>query len=157
MEQRKTTNVGQQRPIYNINYIHSMLSPLSSRFSPPPYFKQENRWKRRMLPKWLLSIQGKTCNPTPLVHQDMTKKRTFYETNIRRDNSCKVWDRSMDFVFCTLFYQHLVYSNTMRIWTHLFSRTLLLQKLQTTLKRFITCINRCERPCFNRYRPQHFC
>ena len=21
----------------------------------------------------------------------------------------------------------------------------------------ITCINRCERPCFNRYRPKHFC
>ena len=39
--------------------------------------KQENRWKRRMLPKWLLSIKGRTCNPTPLVHQDMTKKTTF--------------------------------------------------------------------------------
>ena len=40
--------------------------------------KQENRWKRRMLDKWLLSIKGKTCNPTPLVHQDMIKKATFY-------------------------------------------------------------------------------
>jgi len=27
-----------------------------------------------------LSIKGRTCNPTPLVHQDMTKKTTFYET-----------------------------------------------------------------------------
>ena len=27
----------------------------------------------------------------------------------------------------------------------------------TTLKRAITCIHRCERPCFNRYRPKHFC
>jgi len=31
-----------------------------------------------MLDKWLLSIEGKTCNPTPLVHQDMIKKATFY-------------------------------------------------------------------------------
>ena len=27
----------------------------------------------------------------------------------------------------------------------------------TTLKRSITCINRCECSCFNRYRPKHFC
>ena len=40
--------------------------------------RQENRWKRRILPKWLLSIKGRTCNPTPLVQQDMTKKTTFY-------------------------------------------------------------------------------
>jgi len=39
------------------------------------FIKQENRWKRRMLPKWLLSIKGRTCNPTPLVHD----KKTFYE------------------------------------------------------------------------------
>jgi len=32
-----------------------------------------------MLPKWLLSIKGQICNPTPLVHQDMTKKTNFYE------------------------------------------------------------------------------
>ena len=36
--------------------------------------KQKNRWKPRMLPKCLLSIKGGTCNPTPLVHQDMTKE-----------------------------------------------------------------------------------
>jgi len=36
-----------------------------------------------MLPKWLLSIKGRTCNPTPLVHQDMTKKTTFYEKEIK--------------------------------------------------------------------------
>jgi len=33
--------------------------------------KQENRWKRRMLPKWLLSIKGRTWSPTLLVYQDM--------------------------------------------------------------------------------------
>jgi len=32
-----------------------------------------------MLPKYLLSIKGRSCNQTPLVHQDMTKKNTFYE------------------------------------------------------------------------------
>jgi len=36
--------------------------------------KQENRWK---LPRWQFSIKGRTCNPTPLVHQDITKKTTF--------------------------------------------------------------------------------
>jgi len=30
-----------------------------------------------MLPKWLLSVKGKSCNPTPLVNQDLTKKNTF--------------------------------------------------------------------------------
>ena len=43
--------------------------------------KQENRWKRGMLPKSLLSIKGRRCNQTLLVHQDMTKKTTFYEKN----------------------------------------------------------------------------
>jgi len=52
--------------------------------------KQENRWKRRMLPKWILSIKGRTCNPTPLVHQDMIKKTTFFNEKIRRDNSSKM-------------------------------------------------------------------
>ena len=28
-----------------------------------------------------------TCNSTPLVHQDMTKKTTFFMKKIRRDNS----------------------------------------------------------------------
>jgi len=42
---------------------------------------QENGWKRRILPKWLLSINGRTCNPTPLVNQGMTKKTIFYEKN----------------------------------------------------------------------------
>ena len=40
---------------------------------------KENRWKRGMLPKCLLSIKGRSCNQTPLVHHDMTKKTTFYE------------------------------------------------------------------------------
>jgi len=38
-------------------------------------------WKRGMLPKCLLSIKGRTCNQTLLVHQDMTKKTTFYKKN----------------------------------------------------------------------------
>jgi len=41
--------------------------------------KQGIHWKRKMLPKCLLSIKGRTCNQTLLVHQDMTKKTTFYE------------------------------------------------------------------------------
>jgi len=32
-----------------------------------------------MLHKCLLSMKGRSCNQTPLVHQDMTKKTTFYE------------------------------------------------------------------------------
>ena len=32
-----------------------------------------------MLPKSLLSIKGRSCNQTLLVHQDTTKKTTFYE------------------------------------------------------------------------------
>ena len=49
--------------------------------APRIIIKEENRWKRRMLPKWLLSIKGRTCNPTPLVHQYITKKSTFYKNN----------------------------------------------------------------------------
>jgi len=32
----------------------------------------------------MLSIKDRTCNPTPLsiVHQDITKKTTFYENNL---------------------------------------------------------------------------
>ena len=30
-------------------------------------------------PKCLLSIKGRSYNQTPLVHQDMQKKTTFYE------------------------------------------------------------------------------
>jgi len=37
-------------------------------------YKQGYRWKRGMLPKSLLSIKGKSCIQTLLVHQDMTKK-----------------------------------------------------------------------------------
>jgi len=40
-----------------------------------------NRWTRGMLPKSLLSLKGRSCNQTLLVHQDMTKKTTFYEKN----------------------------------------------------------------------------
>ena len=32
--------------------------------------------------KWLLSITGRTCNPTPLVHQYMTKKQHFMKQKI---------------------------------------------------------------------------
>ena len=34
-------------------------------------YKQENRWKRWMLPKCVLFINVRTCNQTPLVHQDI--------------------------------------------------------------------------------------
>jgi len=33
----------------------------------------------KLLPKWLLSIKGRSCNLT-LVHQNMTKKTTLYKT-----------------------------------------------------------------------------
>jgi len=52
--------------------------------------KQENRGKRSMRPKWLLSIKGRTCNPTTPVHRDMTKKTTFCKKYIRRNNSSKM-------------------------------------------------------------------
>ena len=42
-----------------------------------------------MLPKYPLSIKGRTCNQTLLVHQDMTKKTTFYEKNYR-ETKCKI-------------------------------------------------------------------
>ena len=45
-----------------------------------------------MLPKCLLSIKGRTSNPTPLVHQEMTKKNTFYGNNKDR---CKMIDISI--------------------------------------------------------------
>jgi len=38
--------------------------------------EQENHLKRWKVPKWLLSITGRTCNPTPFVHKDMMKKTT---------------------------------------------------------------------------------
>ena len=34
-----------------------------------------------MLPKSLLPIKRRSCKQTPLVHQDMRKKTTFYENN----------------------------------------------------------------------------
>jgi len=39
-----------------------------------PKLKQENRWKRGMLPKRRLSVKGKIWNPTPLVHRNMAKR-----------------------------------------------------------------------------------
>jgi len=48
----------------------------------------ENRWKRSMLPKWLLSIKVRTCNQTPLVHQDRQRKQPFYK-KLRRVNLSK--------------------------------------------------------------------
>jgi len=43
--------------------------------------KQGNRAKQGMLLKSLLSIKGRSCNQTLLVHQDVTKKTTFNEKN----------------------------------------------------------------------------
>ena len=84
------TNVNDDNDDRNNNMfmIFSMMiisTTASTTTTPPPTHlwhlqwllsqqQQENCWKRRMLPKWLLSIRGRTCNPTPLVHQDMTKK-----------------------------------------------------------------------------------
>ena len=53
-------------------------------------FHTRKHWKQKMLPKWLLSIKGRTCYPTPLVHLDMTQKTTIYVKEIRRDNSSKL-------------------------------------------------------------------
>ena len=78
--------------------------------------KQENHWRRKILPKWLLSIKGKTFNQTRLVHtglwflssvlpyiniyvctnfnfnpfsifQDMTRISKHYEKRLMGDNS----------------------------------------------------------------------
>jgi len=38
--------------------------------------KQGNRWNA---PQMLLFIKGRSCNQTPLEHQEMTKKNIFYE------------------------------------------------------------------------------
>ena len=37
-----------------------------------------------------LSVKGRTCNPTPLVHQYMTKKTNLFMKKILRDNSSKM-------------------------------------------------------------------
>ena len=50
---------------------------------------RKSRLKRGMLPKWILSIKGKTCYPKLLVHQDMTRNQPFMK-KIRRDNSSKM-------------------------------------------------------------------
>jgi len=45
-------------------------------------FAQKNKkthTRKSNVPQKLLSTKGRTCNPTPLVHPDMTKKTTFYE------------------------------------------------------------------------------
>jgi len=58
--------------------------------------QQGNRWKQEMLPKSLLSIKGMSCNQTLLVHQDITKKTTFYEREITQ---VKRKDRIMLLIF----------------------------------------------------------
>jgi len=44
-----------------------------------------------MLTECLLSIKGRTCNPTQLVHQDMTKKTTFMKKGEITQVKCKIW------------------------------------------------------------------
>ena len=51
--------------------------------------RQGIRWKLELLPKCLLFIKGRTCNQTLHVHQDMTKKTTFYENNQREITQVK--------------------------------------------------------------------
>ena len=58
------------------SFTYSVLFPLPITVT---IYKQGNRWKRGMLLKCLLSIKGRSCNQTPLVHQDMRKKTTLYE------------------------------------------------------------------------------
>ena len=48
--------------------------------------KQENRWKRRMFPKWLLSIKGRTCIPTPQCTPRHDKENKLLWKKIRREN-----------------------------------------------------------------------
>ena len=45
---------------------------------------KNNKYTRKSLeaknaPEMAIVYKRRTCNPTPLVHQDMTKKTTFYE------------------------------------------------------------------------------
>jgi len=42
-----------------------------------------------MLPKCILSIKGRPCIQTLLVHQDMTNKATFHEKNLREITKVK--------------------------------------------------------------------
>ena len=42
-----------------------------------------------MLTDCILSMKGSTCNQTLLVYQDMTKKTTFYERNLREITQVK--------------------------------------------------------------------
>ena len=43
------------------------------------HLKRRKSLERWMLPKCILSIKSRTCNPTPIEHQHMTKKTTFIE------------------------------------------------------------------------------
>ena len=38
--------------------------------------------------KFILSIKGRSCNPTPFVHQDISKKTTFFY--LKGDNKLNV-------------------------------------------------------------------
>ena len=83
-------------------------------------YNKKNRWKRRILLIWLLSIKGRTCHQTPLVHQDMIKKTVFYGKKgeiIQVKCTIGLWFLSSALpliniyvsvlVFCTFFHLHL--------------------------------------------------
>ena len=48
-------------------------------------FNKVKRRKQGMLSKCLLSIKGRSCNQTQLVHQYMTKKTPIHDKELRRD------------------------------------------------------------------------
>jgi len=45
------------------------------------WYKTRNLLEARNAPQMPVVYKGRICNPTLLVHQDMTKKITFYERN----------------------------------------------------------------------------
>ena len=60
--------------------IHTIIA-LTTSFCNCLYLSTLLRWRLGMLPKCMLSIKGRTCYQTLLVHQYMTKKTTFNEKN----------------------------------------------------------------------------
>jgi len=71
-------------------------------------FNKKIAGSEECLPPWLLSIEGRTCNLTPLVHQDMTKKTTFYNQKQGEiiQVKCKlgVWFQCLYFLSLTSMY-----------------------------------------------------
>ena len=45
--------------------------------------------REKCSPKCRFSVKGRTCNTSPLVHKDMSKKPRFMK-KVRRDNSSRI-------------------------------------------------------------------